>query len=384
MIHQLVTVNYYHLTAGIDRPPLRRHPAPGSRMRALPQPGFRWNVLDYGGGGREPIDYKRLITMPGNVFSRPLAASKRCAAVRAAWHCLWQRFPGQSVRRAPAPGTALADAAEALYNLSYSGRRHDGMVQYLVVSSVANVFTEPTQMLRAYVAEHVRVLCHRGGPYCGGGPDEQHTPIAAVHVRQGDSCDRRSDQPGPWNAMFATNEKTGKLERTTYRYCYEWSVYRDQLAQLQRLYGMRTVLVATDDPTGEVVSALHKETEFNFVFLDYPREQFRKRAWMEFRSDLDEHAPFSLAAELELLSDAHLFVGNMGSHTSRMFYMKMVATSKTAVLPPFISVDGYGLCCGFTEPCTRSSIRSRHLKIRACIYTYGLATGGEQWFYHDG
>ena len=26
------------------------------------------------------------------------------------------------------------------------------------------------------------------------------------------------------------------------------------------------------------------------LYLDYPRQQFRKRAWMEFRSDLDEHA----------------------------------------------------------------------------------------------
>ena len=41
----------------------------------------------------------------------------------------------------------------------------------------------------------------------------------------------------------------------------------------------------------------------------------------EFRSDLDENAPFSLAAELELLGEADLFVGNMGSHTSRLMYI---------------------------------------------------------------
>ena len=105
---------------------------------------------------------------------------------------------------------------------------------------------------------------------------------------------------------------------------------------------------------------------------------------MEFRSDLDEHAPFSLAAELELLGGAHLFVGNMGSHTSRTMYMRMIGSSKTAVLPPFISVDGYGLCCGFTDQCTKAEIRSRRRKVRECIYSYGLATGGEQWFYHRG
>ena len=89
-----------------------------------------------------------------------------------------------------------------------------------------------------------------------------------------------------------------------------------------------------------------------------------------------------LAAELELISRAHLFVGNMGSHTSRMMYMKMIPSARTAVLPPFISVDGYGMCCGFTDECTKSQIRKRRRSIRECIYTYGLATGGEQYFYH--
>ena len=105
---------------------------------------------------------------------------------------------------------------------------------------------------------------------------------------------------------------------------------------------------------------------------------------MEFRSDLDENAPFSLAAELELLSEADMFVGNMSSLTSRSMYMRLIASSKTGVLPPFISVDGYGLCCGFTDECTKKQIRQRGRSIRACIYTYGLATGGEQWFYHRG
>ena len=116
--------------------------------------------------------------------------------------------------------------------------------------------------------------------------------------------------------------------------------------------------------------------------LDFDRKQFRKQAWMEFRSELDEHAPFSLAAELELLATADVFVGNMGSHTSRMMYMKLIGASRTAVLPPFMSVDGYGLCCGFTDECTKAQIRKRGRSIRQCIYTYGLATGGEMYFYH--
>ena len=41
-------------------------------------------------------------------------------------------------------------------------------------------------------------------------------------------------------------------------------------------------------------------------------------------------------------------------------------------------------CCGFTEECTKPIIKRRARKIRGCIYSYGLATGGEQFFYHRG
>ena len=53
-----------------------------------------------------------------------------------------------------------------------------------------------------------------------------------------------------------------------------------QLEQLQQLYGTRTVLLSTDDHTGEVLRTLQQEKGFNWVFLEYPRAQFRKRAWM--------------------------------------------------------------------------------------------------------
>lgn len=64
----------------------------------------------------------------------------------------------------------------------------------------------------------------QGGPHCSGTADEQRTPIAAVHVRQGDSCDRHKDTPGPFNSMFAWDEKKGKLDRVGFRYCYSWGV----------------------------------------------------------------------------------------------------------------------------------------------------------------
>ena len=93
------------------------------------------------------------------------------------------------------------------------------------------VFSEPTVEATSYVRDRMRVLCHRGGPHCGGSADEQRTPVVAVHVRHGDACDRRADVPGPFNAMFAWDAKKGALTREAAggRRCYAWSVYRSQV-----------------------------------------------------------------------------------------------------------------------------------------------------------
>lgn len=196
-------------------------------------------------------------------------------------------------------------------------------MQYLIVSGVTDVFTQPTHAVRTFLSQHLKVICHRHGPYCASTtsqsgdpatPADARGPIAAVHVRHGDSCDggRTTTSAGPFNAMFAYSEKTKKLERLPRRLCYSWSVYRRQLATLQGMYGVRTAVVVTDDHTGSIFQRLQHDTSFNWVYLDFPRAQFKKGPWMEFRSDLDENAPFSLAAELELMSSAHMFVGNMG------------------------------------------------------------------------
>ena len=37
------------------------------------------------------------------------------------------------------------------------------------------------------------------------------------------------------------------------------------------------------------------EKDFNWAYLSYPRQQFKKRGWMEFRKDLTEDVPFRWA-----------------------------------------------------------------------------------------
>ena len=91
-----------------------------------------------------------------------------------------------------------------LCSLCHHSCSHDGV----------QVFSEPTVEATSYVRDRMRVLCHRGGPHCGGSADEQRTPVAAVHVRQGDSCDRHSETAGPFNSMFAWDATKGELPST--------------------------------------------------------------------------------------------------------------------------------------------------------------------------
>jgi len=74
----------------------------------------------------------------------------------------------------------------------------------------------------------------------------------------------------------------------------------------------------------------------------------------------------------------------VGSHVTRMIYNKMVASTATSQLPPFISVDGYGMCCDFTEECSKRDIRKRNRDARECIHKYGPCTGGDQFFRWSG
>ena len=167
------------------------------------------------------------------------------------------------------------------------------------------------------------------------------------------------------------------------------------------------VRVAWRGRAWQVVGRLPNEKEFNWAFLDYKRDQFKKRGWMEFRKDLTDDVPFSLAAAIELLGSAHVLVGNMGSHVTRMIYNKMVNAAQrgpssavgpqhhdrhhpqsatksspsptqvpsigTSVMPPFISVDGYGLCCDFTEDCSHRDIEARNRDVRECIQCVGCS-----------
>lgn len=89
---------------------------------------------------------------------------------------------------APPAESPLAAAAAELYNSSRNGSADAAsMVQYLVASAVSEVFMTPSEPLVAYMDQHLKVVCHVPGPYCGGTALEAATPIAAARERHGDS-----------------------------------------------------------------------------------------------------------------------------------------------------------------------------------------------------
>jgi hypothetical protein len=186
--------------------------------------------------------------------------------------------------------------------------------------------------------------------------------MAAVQVRHGDSCEGpMSVVKGPRNMMIRGGKRL-------YRYCYDWQVYLRELQAMRALYGLQTVMIATDDPKVIAQASADTTSGLNWVWVDWPREQLaRPKPWVEFRANLDEHVPLSLAAELHLLGHADMFVGSFGSQVGRSIYYRMLANLRGGSMPPFVSVDGYGLCCDFREDCTEDDIVKRGRPMRTCI-----------------
>ena len=96
---------------------------------------------------------------------------------------------------------------------------------------------------------------------------------------------------------------------------------------------------------------------------------------MEFRDveALDQHASLSIAADVELLARADMFVGSPGSSSvGRLAYYQMVGRARTGYMPPFIAVDGYALCCDLTQYCEDKAIHNRQSSWQECVVGIAL------------
>ena len=63
-------------------------------------------------------------------------------------------------------------------------------------AGVTQVFAEPTGETRAYLKDHLKLLCHVPGPHCGGTPDEVASVVA--WLKDATNHDLLRDEPALW------------------------------------------------------------------------------------------------------------------------------------------------------------------------------------------
>ena len=274
-----------------------------------------------------------------------------------------------------APPGALdvpAQRAQELFDAIAAGEaEHGKLTMYAAAAMSAELVARPNARVMEYAAQHLRRIPRRDGRSADGG--DGAGPTASVHIRRGDACDQGEDnlrdERGPRNHMFADGlRKNG-------RKCYSVQVYLDALLELQAAYGVTRVFVATDDVPA--LEELVTDPRFEWTYLDFPREQLARKGgvWMEFRDveALDQHASLSIAADVELLARADMFVGSPGSSSvGRLAYYQMVGRARTGYMPPFIAVDGYSLCCDLTQYCEEKAIHNRQSSWQECVVGIAL------------
>ena len=167
----------------------------------------------------------------------------------------------------------------------------------------------------------------------------RHVPTTSplnvsVHIRMGDACDYVMDKKRPYSGNFW---QTGYRNRP----CFSFDVYLRELNRLRSLYGVHTVLLATDSET--VLKRALNVTDYNWVYV---RSEIRSKyeyghAYIETRDDLTTEMIDLSLYDMWLLRQGHLFIGNMFSHFSRYVYISMIG--ELGYIPPFIAVDGGGI-----------------------------------------
>lgn len=239
---------------------------------------------------------------------------------------------------------------------------------YLIAGILTDVLIRPSVLIRRFLRERTRHVNYRAED------DMPDAPVVALHVRRGDACDRGEENlatdRGPRGHLH-----TGGV-RMSPRRCYAWSVYEAALRKLQARYGVRRVLLATDSPT--VLDEATKVSDFDWTFVEFDRSQLNFHPegrstpeWVEIRSDgrIGSEEILSAFAEIHLLGTADIFVGTLSSNFGRLAYHLMMARARSNTLPPFITVDGYPLCCDLTQYCeTAEAVEARQTSWAPCVY----------------
>ena len=122
-----------------------------------------------------------------------------------------------------------------------------------------------------------------------------------------DSCDFKINEEVP--------KMTQYLKKDMQRPCFDIEIYFQKLQQLQQMYPISTVYLATDSL--EMISRTKKEKNITWIYLDIERNHFDKRfGEIQCRGSVDNYLSFfSAISDILLLRNGDLFLVSKFIHT---------------------------------------------------------------------
>ena len=222
------------------------------------------------------------------------------------------------------------------------------IVQVMLYGLFLDMMTVSSDPAMEYMAQNLKEIVNF--------PDDDSVPSVGMQVRGGDSCDVVYDHEDPELYVHYLGVHG--------RPCFAPQVYLKRLRQLQEMYGVKKVYLATDSE--DMIAAAHEATDFNWVYLDIDRSAFSPgHGWIESTGALNRTvAVYSGVADFDLLARGDIFVGTFTSHYSKVGMYKMAG--QLMDLPPFISLD-YTQCCDTVDVCSAEEIDKRGFNIEQCI-----------------
>ena len=171
----------------------------------------------------------------------------------------------------------------------------------------------------------------------------------SIHIRRADSCGHK--QKG---FEMKASGIDSDAQPSSYRKCYDTSVYLDALKRVQAIANQQAldVYIASDNAQSlmEEIKADHSALykEMNWYFLDHGHGVFKYEGFIEGASNGGALVE-SAVSDLWLLSHGRVFIGHLGSGYGKMGWV--LATARFHTLIPFFSVDGHSFCCEIDEQC---------------------------------
>ena len=212
---------------------------------------------------------------------------------------------------------AVADDA-LLARVTSTRDRATKLADWLAHAFHVDLASRPSAEVRAWAAAHMTEVRPELAAKCS------RFPRISLQIRRGDKCAGQTN--------FA---------------CSPLRAYESALARVRKLYGSCSVLLATDGE--EIVKELTQPngalSDFHVTYFAFDRSEYSPKKceplpvcqWIEYRrgnlgTDTTDMG-FSVVADLALLREGDIFVGQFDSAVGRLAWFKMA--SRTGVLPPY-------------------------------------------------